>query len=328
MIGQQHASAKHALNRLLNGGVYRVLLPFKETETYAVGTGVVPVSTLESREDDAASPSLRVVAARPTETLLAGWYAYGVSGLIDIRPKDPLLSNVPVRGFHGPSPARFTHFEDGTMVFEQPIEEFWSLLDRELTLSFIGIEGANVGTVTVEMVYGNSTVVLKQFSTRTFGRAGAQVVLHFSAPYDASSFMLRLKIEGKRDLSVYMGEFMLQLGNVANPRFTDDISLLGRPRGTSIFFAGSAIPPGFVVECEGLGRLVYPAGADPRVNGNDRGALGGDEAHKHGGKTSGRTFDTTVHKTGVSRLDKNHRHAIEDATTDPPYVQLVVLRKV
>lgn len=328
MIGQQLASAKHALNRLLNGGMYRVLLPYKETDTYAVGAGTIPKSSLESREDDAASPSLRIVAERPKETLLANWFIYGVSGMVDIRPKDPLKSNTPVRGFDGPPPARFTLFEDGTAILEQPVDEFWGLLDRELTLSFVGVEGVQAQTITVEMVYGNSTVVLREFSSKLFGSAGGKMVLHFTAPYDAASFMLRVKLAGKRDSSVYLGEFMLELGYVDKPKFTDDISLLGRPRGSCVFFAGATVPPGYVVECEGVGRLVFPAAADPRTNGINRGALGGDDSHKHGGKTTGRTYDTTVKKEGVSRLDKNHKHAIEEATTDPPYVELAVIRKV
>jgi len=327
MFGTQNANTKHSLNRLTNGGFYRVMLPVDETLTTVVGAGTQPRSAYIDRENAAASPAYRIPTARPSETAIANWYIYGVAGTVDIRPTDPNNQNVPVRGQNGPTPVRVTTFETGDVVVEQDIAEFWGLLDRDLTLSFFVGQGNRAIALQVEAEYGSGVVVLDTLSSKTFP-AGNQRKIQFTAPYDATKFTLRFRLTGVPDASVYLGEAMLQLGKVAKPRYTDDIAASERPRGACVLFVGDTVPPGYIVECEAEDKFLYPTAGDALADGLTRGGDGGDTAHDHTGKTGNRTRSTTLLHDGSSQVDHHHRHTIEEAEIDPPWTKVLLIRKV
>lgn len=330
MFGTQVATTKHAVNRLINGGFYRVLLPIDETLVETINSADQPYSAVENRENQATSPSYRIPTDRPKETAIANWYIYGASGSVDIRPKDPDRGNTPVRGLHGPTPARVTFFEDGEIVIEQDIDEFWGLLDRDLTLSYFMAQGNGTIDVTVEAVYGSESSdveTLDANTSKTFPTGGLRKA-QFTPPYDADQMTIRIRLGGNPDDSVYLGEFMLQLGKVAKPRFTDDIAADERPRSSIVFFVGDEVPPGYVLVCESEDRFYYPTAGDARVNGIDRTAEGGSETHNHGGKTGGRTRSTTLKHTGSSQVDHHHKHIITEAEIDPPWVKILAVKKV
>jgi len=327
MFGTQVATSKHALNRILNGGFNRVLTPVDTTLTTTVGAIAQPRSAFIARENAAVSPAYRVPASRPSETSIANWFIYGVSGTVDIRPIDPDNQNVPVRGMHGPTPVRVTTFETGEIFIEQDIAEFWGMLDRDLTLSFFVGQGNRSIAIQVEADYGDTTVVLATLSSKTFP-SGSQYKLQFVAPYDATKCTLRFRLTGTPDASVYLGEVMLQLGKVAKPRFTDDLASSERPRGSCVFFVGNTVPSGYVVVCEAEDRFFYPTAGDALVDGLTHGGNGGSTEHNHGGKTGNRTRSTTLLHDGSSQVDHHHRHSIEDAEIDPPWVKVLLIRKV
>jgi hypothetical protein len=330
MFGTLTANTKHAVNRLLNGGFYRVVTPIGDA-TVNLGPGFLyPFTRLTLEDGDKIAPTLTVVQDRPDETLLAAWYIYGVDGQVDVRPLDPVL-RVPVRGLYGPTPARFTLQESGEMVLEQILDDpkWWGLLDRDLTLSFV-LQRSNASlTVTVEADYGVSTEQLISKISRGFGSI-AQVIAHFKPPQDATQFILRWKLSGSQDASVYLGEVMLQLGYIPRPRFTDDISLLGRPRGMIFFYNGTTTPPGYVTDCEAEGRFLFPTAGDPQTDGFTSSRFGGSDTHNHGGITSGRFGSTKITKDngGGSKVNKNHRHLFEAAEVDPPWTKVLIVQKV
>jgi hypothetical protein len=342
MFGTLTANSKHSVNRLINGGFYRVVVPVGNASVEFNNVGAVvppgdpsavvtyPFSKFTFEDGDKIAPTLSVVPTKPNETLIAGWFVYGVSGQVELRPVDPVL-RVPVRGIYGPTPARFTLHEDGIMVVEQPLDDpkWWGLLDRDMTLSFVMQKSNSAVSVTVEADYGVSTEQLVSKSSRGLPAAG-QIIAHFKPPQDATQFILRWKISGKQDASVYLGEAMLQLGYAVRPRFTDDISALGRPRGMVFFFNGTAAPPGYVVDCEAAGRFLFPTAGDARTDGFVVGRNGGTDAHDHNGRTSGRLGNTKILKDddGGSTVNKNHRHAIEDAAVDPPWHKILIIQKV
>jgi len=325
MFGTQVATAKHAINRIFNGGFYRVIHVIDEIVEVISGTDQ-PRTVFDTQGNDAVSNSLRVPTDRPDETAIANWYIYGASGSVDVRPKDPNNQNVPVRGLHGPTPARVTLFEAGTITFEQVITEFWGLIDRELTLSFFLGVGTGVVLLDVVAEYGTETLTLVQISSKTFPEGG-QVKVHFKAPYNSTQFVLKFKFAGVSDASAYIGEAMLQLGTAVKPRFTDDLSAIERPRGTVVFALGD-VPPGYILECEAEDRFFYPTAGDAQVDGIDRGNLGGSLSHDHGGRTGNRTTSTTLLHSGTSQVDHHHRHLISEAEVDPPWLKLLVVRKV
>ena len=331
MFGTLTANSKHAINRLMNGGFYRVVVPVGDDTLSFQPSGLIyPFTRFTFEDGDKIAPTLTVVETRPNETLVAGWYIYGIDGQVDVRPLDPVLG-VPIRGIYGPTPARFTLQEDGTMIVEQVLEDpkFWGLLDRDVTLSFLALQGNSSLQITVEVDYGAGAVQLFSRSSRAFSPADHGVIT-FKPPADATQFILRWRLAGNQDASVYLGEVMLQLGRFARPRFTDDLTLLGRPRGMVFFYNGTTPPPGYVTDCEAEGRFMFLTAGDPRTNGLSASRNGGSDAHRHGGRTGGRQGNTKVVKdnSGGSTVNKNHRHAIENAVVDPPFVKVLILQKV
>lgn len=330
MFGTLAANTKHAINRLVNGGMYRVVTPIGDATVNLGGAAIYPFTRFSFEDGDKIAPTLTVVEEKPDETLLAGWYIYGVDGQVDVRPLDPVF-RVPVRGLYGPTPARFTLQEDGTMVIEQVLDDpkWWGLLDRDLTLSFVMQKSNSALSVTVDVDYGVSTEQLVSKSSRGFVSM-TQVVAHFTPPENATQFVLRWSLTGDQDASVYLGEFMLQLGYAVRPRFTDDISLLGRPRGMLFFYNGTTPPSGYVTDCEASGRFLFPTAGDAQMDGLTESRNGGTDEHDHDGRTSGRIGTTKVLKdnSGGSTVNKNHRHPVEPAEVDPPWYKVLVLRKV
>lgn len=342
MFGTLTANTKHAINRLVNGGFYRVVTPVGD-DSIAFDAGgnqvppddptavlTYPFTRFLFEDGDNLAPTLTVVEERPNETLLAGWYIYGVDGQVDVRPLDPVL-NVPIRGIYGPTPARFTLQETGEMTVEQVLDDpkWWGLLDREITLSFVALRGNSSLTLSVEVDYGTETVELFSRSTRSFTRID-QVVLSFTPPSDATQFVLRWKLNGSQDASAYIGEAMLQLGNIPRPKFTDDISTLGRPRGMVYFFNGETPPPGFVTDCDVEGKFMFPTAGDAQTSGLEKTRVGGDDTHDHGGVTSTRIGTTDVEKdnSGGSKVNRQHRHTVNDAQVDPPWYKVLIIQKV
>jgi len=330
MFGTLTANTKHAINRLINGGFYRVVTPVGDATVNLGGAFVYPFTKFSFEDGDKIAPTLTVVPTKPTETLLAGWFIYGVDGQVDVRPLDPVL-RVPVRGIYGPTPARFTLQEDGEMVLEQVLDDpkWWGLLDRDITLSFVAQKANSALAVTVEVDYGTATEQLASKSTRGF-TAATQVIAHFTPPADATQFILRWRLTGSQDASVYLGEVMLQLGYIPRPRFTDDISVLGRPRGMMFLYNGSTAPPGYVTDCEAAGRFMFPTAGDAQTDGFTSSRTGGTDSHDHDGRTGGREGSTKVLKDndGGSTVNKNHRHAVEPAEVDPPWHKVLVIQKV
>lgn len=331
MFGTLTANTKHAVNRLINGGFYRVVVPVGLNTTSFQPSGLTyPFSRFTFEDGDKIAPTLTIVPDRPDETLIAGWYIYGVDGQVDVRPLDQLL-RVPVRGLYGPTPARFTLQETGEMIVEQTLDDpkWWGLLDRDLTLSFVMQRSNSALTVTLEADYGVSTEQLVSRSSRGFNSI-AQVIAHFKPPQDATQFILRWRLSGSQDASVYLGEAMLQLGYIPRPRFTDDISTLGRPRGMVFFYNGLVTPPGYVADCEAEGRFMFPTSGDAQTDGLNSGRSGGSDSHNHGGRTGGRQGNTKVLKdnSGGSTVNKNHTHIINSAKIDPPWYKVLILQKV
>lgn len=330
MFGTLTANTKHAVNRLINGGFYRVVTPVADATISLGGSFIYPFTRFTFEDGDKIAPTLTVVTERPNETLLAGWYVYGIDGQVNVRPLDP-VSKVPVRGINGPTPALFTLQEDGEMIVEQVLDDpkWWGLLDREITLSFLVRKGNSSLNVAVEVDYGTETVQLYSRSSRSFTAADL-VVMTFAPPQDATQFVLRWKLSGNQDASVYLGEAMLQLGRVPRPLFTDDISMLGRPRGMVFFYNGDTVPPGYVVDCEAEGRFMFLTSGDAQTDGQSTSRNGGTDSHNHGGLTTGRFGNTKVEKdnSGGSRVNKNHRHLIESAEVDPPWTKVLIIQKV
>jgi len=330
MFGTLTANSKHAVNRLINGGFYRVVVPVEDASVN-LGAGFdYPFTRFAFEDGDKIAPTLTVVPTRPTETLLAGWYAYGVDGQVDIRPLDP-VTRVPVRGLYGPTPARFTLQEDGVMIVEQILDDpkWWALLDRDVTLSFLLQRSNSSVAVTVEVDYGVSTEQVVSKNSRSYNSPG-QIIAHLTPPANATQFILRWSLSGSQDASVYLGEAMLQLGYTPRPRFTDDISVLGRPRGMVFFYNGTTPPPGYITDCEAEGRFMFPTAGDAQTDGFTEGRNGGTDSHDHDGRTTGRFGSTKVLKdnSGGSKVNKNHRHAIETAAIDPLWYKVLIVQKV
>ena len=330
MFGTLTANSKHAINRLMNGGFYRVVVPVGDDTVNLGGAAIYPFSRFTFEDGDKIAPTLTVVSTRPNETLVAGWYIYGVDGQVDVRPLHP-VTGVPIRGIYGPTPARFTLQEDGEMIVEQVVEDpkFWGMLDRDVTLSFLALQGNSSLSIAVEADFGTGAVQLYTRSSRAFSPAD-HAIITFTPPSDATQFILRWRLSGNQDASVYLGEAMLQLGRVVRPRFTDDLTLLGRPRGMVFFYNGTTPPPGYVTDCEAEGRFMFPTAGDPRTDGFTESRNGGSDEHNHGGRTGGREGNTKVLKdnSGGSSVNKNHTHAIENATIDPPWTKVLILQKV
>lgn len=331
MLGTLQANTKHAINRLLNGGMYRAGARVRADLVTAVTgataiTGNIPESAIDSRTREGSTPVIGVEVDRPKESLLAAWYCYGVRGLVEVKAIDNQTGS-PVRSVHGPAPARFTLLENGTMTVEQPVAEFWGLLDREVTLSFLLKRAVGDVVVKAELDYGNTRVTLAELSTRNH-QTDRITWLVTRPPYDATAFTVRFTITGSRDQSCYLGEVMLQLGNMTQPQFTDDVSLTGQPRHTAAFFASFPAPPGYISQCEVDGRFVYPTSGDARTDGTARGNTGGSVQHNHGGRTSNDHNRTKIEKGGRSFVSRTHRHDIDMAEVDPPWVKLLLVEKL
>jgi len=331
MFGTLQANTKHAVNRLLNGGFYRagarLRVDLVTPVTGATGiTGDIPESAIDARTLDGSAPVIAIESERPKESLLAAWYCYGTRGLVEVKAKDT-RTGVPVPSVCGPTPARFTLLDDGTLIVEQPIVEFWGLLDREVTLSFLLKRDVGELTVAVEFDYGNSVVTVATLATRNYhvDRIFHAVV---TPPYDAEQFVVRFRLTGKRDQSCYLGEVMLQLGNMTQPQFTDDISLAAQPRHSLAFFAEFPAPPGYISQCEINGRFIYPTAGDARTDGTTRGNTGGSTQHNHGGRTSNDQNRTKIEKGGQSFVSRTHRHDIDMAEVDPPWIKLLLVEKL
>jgi len=337
MLGTLTVSSKHAVNRLINGGFYRVLTPIVDDSVTVVPAAPLPLNPVTypfkkfAFEDGVSlAPTLGVGEDRPKETLLAGWYVYGVEGQVAVRPLDENLQ-VPIRGLHGPTPARFTLNNPGTMIVEQVLDDpkFWALLDRDLTLSFAFQRNNLSLNLELEIDYGVSVETLLAVNSSVYPEMEL-LVARFKPPMDATQFILRWKLIGEADSSVYIGEAMLQFGHVIRPKFTDDISILGRPRGMVFFYRGEESPPGYVVDCEVEGRFAFPTGGDAATSGAGETRFGGSTTHNHGGRTSNRVGTTGVSResSGGSRVNRYHRHEIGPAEIDPPWHKVLLLQKV
>lgn len=333
MLGTVQATMKHAVNRLLNPGWYRVVPAVREdlTTTIASQAGPVvsqaqPYSEQDLRRQNPVSPQIEIKSAKSVESPIAGWHVYGVRGLLDIRARDPDREFIPVRGLHGPTPARFTFLDDGTLIVEQSIVEFWGLLDRELTFSALFLRGSGDVSITVDFVFG--TAVIPGFSITSTDYAAPRVVPAFvTAPYDATEFTVRMMITGRRDQSVLFGEFMLQLGHADRPRFTDDLSL-SLPRAHCALHSAFPAPVGFITLCELDGRFLYPSSGDALVEGINRRGTGGSSQHRHTGKTSNDITRVKIEKGGQSYVSRKHRHAVDFAEVDPLWVRLLLVQKL
>lgn len=331
-FGSIQAGVKHSVNRLINGGFYRSVPRLREDQQTAVTSinlvvGNIPFSAFNSQNKTVVAPTIVISPERPKESLLAGWYCYGVNGLVDVRAADPDNQGVPIRSIFGPTPARFTFTSDGVLMVEQPVVEFWGLLDREITLSFYLKRGSGNVAVAVEVDYGTTKVQLLAVSTRSY-QLEQTVRAVFTPPFDATQFIVRYKVTGVRNQSFYLGEAMLQLGNVPRAQFTDDITLLSTPRGACCFFDGFPAPPGYISQCDLDGRFIYPTSGDAHVDSLTRTNLGGSVQHRHGGKTSGDTNRTQVEKGGQSYISRTHRHNFDYAEVDPPWMKFLLVQKL
>lgn len=331
MFGTIQATTKHAINRILNGGLYRASAPVDNTlSTTVVGataqSGTILESAYDSRTINGAAPTIAVAVEKPLESLLAAWYCYGVRALIDVKAKD-LTTGVPIRSINGPTPARFTFIENGILIVEQPVTEFWGLLDREITLSFLLKRGSGDVALAVEIDYGSTKVEPLVVSLRNY-QLERVVRVVVTPPYDATSFTVRYKFTGTRDQSFYLGEVMLQLGNVPDPKFTDDITLGAQPRHSMGFFSDYPAPPGYISQCDFDGRFIYPTSGDARTDGTARGNTGGSTQHNHGRKTGGDQDRTQIEKGGQSFVSRTHRHDVDYAEVDPPWTKLLLVEKL
>lgn len=332
MFGSIQATTKHAVNQLLNGGLYRASRLIENTGETNLVTGYTPAHSGKVRWSaygntiNALGPTIEVSESKPLESLLAAWYCYGTRGMVDVKARD-LDTSLPIRSINGPTPARFSILEDGTLIVEQPVTAFAHLLDREITLSFLLKRDAGDVEVSVDFVYGTTTVNVAALSTASY-RTERLVVRTTTPPYDATSFTVRFSLKGLRDQSAYIGEIMLQLGRVPQPQFTDDVSLMAQPRQVMMFHMNYPAPPGFVSQCELAGRFIFPTCGDAQVDGTTRSALGGSQYHNHTGKTGGDNWRTQVEKGGKSYISRTHRHSLEDAEADPVWVKLLLVEKL
>lgn len=281
---------------------------------------VVPIMDME------VPINLTVGGARAEESLLANWYVFGAKAFLTLHPRDGFTGEK-VGSFTGPDPVRVTFQETGQLTFEQPIENYYHLLDRPLTLfCYLAQDTRNV-SVLLEIDYGGGKVSSLTVPSSAY-RSGGQLRINTLVPYDATQFVVRLVLNGSESSSFYLGEVGLYIGHYSSVRYTEDIVGHARPVGECLFFYGYPAPPGFITVCDSDGKLVFHSAGDPQVDGEDETPFGGEDSHNHNQRTE--ISDSGDNPKGGGRwvLGKNHFHVVGDATMVPLNFKVLMVERV
>lgn len=330
-----NASQSHGINWLLNGGMNRV---FRGVVWDTYDDGAVtdqPYSTYSFKVTDDGGAGLYdkfvpivldVGGDAPQESLLANWYISGARGQLTLYPRDSVTGER-VTAFTGPDPVRLAFVESGEVVFTQPIDSFAHMLDRPITLfGFIRRDSKTVD-MTIEVDFGTEVVTSNVAPSSGYPRGG-YLKMKVTPPYDATQFIVRVRMTGQASSSVYLGQFGLYLGNLSQVLFVEDLSEKGRPRGECAFFWGFPAPPGYKTLCEEDGRLLFHSAGDAQVDGITESQFGGEAEHNHRAVTGTADSFDNPKADGAYVLGRNHYHTVLPAKMDPLNFKVLVIEKI
>lgn len=331
-----NATQSHGINWLLNGGMNRV---FRGVvwDQYSDGAFAVdqPYSTysFQVADDGGAGiydPYVPIIldfgGDAPQESLLANWSIEGAVGQLTVYPRDS-VTDERVTAFTGPDPVRVSFAETGQIIFTQKISVFAHLLDRPITVFGFLRKDSKTVDLQIELDFGTS-VVTSNAAPSTGYPLGGYLKMAVTPPYDATQFVVRVKMSGLISSAVYVGQFGIYLGDLSQVLFVEDLSERGRPRGECAFYWGFPAPPGYKTLCEEDGRLLFHTAGDAQVDGMTETQFGGEEEHNHRAVTGTADAFDNPKADGAYVLGRNHYHTVLPAKMEPLNFKVLVIEKI
>ena len=330
-----NAAQSHGINWLLNGGMNRMFrsVVYDEYDDGAV-TGQ-PYSTYGFQVtadggaglyDSFVPVTIDVGGSAPQESLLANWFVSGTTGQLTLYPRDGLTGER-VTAFTGPDPIRVSLTAAGEIVMTQDVPVFSHLLDRPVTIGGFLRKDSKTVDLQIEVDFG-TTVVTSNIAPSSGYSLGGHVKLVTTPPFDATKFVVKLKLTGQSSASIYIGQFGIYLGNLPQLRFVEDLSEKGRPRGECAFYWGFPAPPGYKTLCEEDSRTIFHTAGDAQVDGLSASPFGGEVAHNHRAVTLGSDSNDNPKADGAYVLGRHHYHAVLPAKMDPLNFKVLVIEKI
>ena len=330
-----NASQSHGINWLLNGGMNRMFrgVVWDQYDDGAVSDQPYSTYGFQVTADGGAGlfdsfvpVMVDIGGDAPQESLLANWFISGAPGQLTLYPRDGITGER-VTAFTGPDPIRVSFAESGEIVMEQAIPVFSHLLDRPVTIGGFLRKDSKTVDLQIEVDFGTSTVTGNMTPSSGYSLGGYTKIVT-TPPYDATQFVVRLKLTGQISSSIYLGQFGIYLGNLSQLRFVEDLSEKGRPRGECAFYWGFPAPPGYKTLCEEDGRTLFHTAGDAQVDGLTESQFGGEVEHNHRAVTGEADAYDNPQSDGAYVLGRHHYHTVLPAKMDPLNFKVLVIEKI